>query len=99
MKNEKLEKALAHEKEKNKILTNELKDCNDSISSHKCANDDLFTKIDKLNGCHAPTSSIEHVTTCTRCKNIDVDAFIKNVTMIRSLNDHVEKLEAKIAEH
>jgi endogenous inhibitor of DNA gyrase (YacG/DUF329 family) len=52
-----------------------------------------------LNGCHAPTSSIEHVTICTRCKNIDVDAFIKNVTMIRSLNDQVEKLEAKIAEH
>jgi septal ring factor EnvC (AmiA/AmiB activator) len=52
-KNEKLEKALAHEKEKIKILTHELKTCNDSISSLQCANDDLSAKIVKLNECHA----------------------------------------------
>ena len=46
LKNEKIEKALAQENEKNKILTNELKKCNDSISSLKCVNEDLFAKID-----------------------------------------------------
>jgi hypothetical protein len=80
-------------------LTNELKDCNDLISSIKCANDVLFAKIDKLNGCHPSTSSLEHVTICTRCKDIDIDAFVDNVAMIKRLNDHVAMLEAKIAKY
>jgi hypothetical protein len=65
-KNEKLEKALTHEKEKNKILTNELNDCNDSIFSLKCANNNFNAKIVKLNDCHASTSSVKHVSIYTR---------------------------------
>jgi hypothetical protein len=59
----------------------------------------FFAKIDKLNGCHASTSSLEHVIICDRCKDIDVDAFVDNVAMIKILNNHVAKLEAKIAKH
>jgi septal ring factor EnvC (AmiA/AmiB activator) len=68
----KLEKALAHEVEKNKILTNELKVCNDSISLLKTENIDLNGKIEKLNVAHASTSLLEHVYICTRCKDVDV---------------------------
>jgi hypothetical protein len=84
---EELEKALAHEKEKNKILTHELKVCNSLISSIKCSNDDLNSKIDKFNICHASTSSIEHVSICTRCRDFNVDAFVKGKTQIIN-HDH-----------
>jgi chromosome segregation ATPase len=97
-KNEKLEKALAHEKEKINFLTHGLISCNDSISSLQCANDDLNAKIVKLNDRHASSSSIEHVSICTRCKYVDVDACIANVSMIARLNGHLTKLkdQAKI---
>jgi chromosome segregation ATPase len=64
----KLEKALAHETNKNKILTNELKSCNDSISYLKIENDDLCAKIKQFNVAHASTSSLEHASICTRCR-------------------------------
>jgi hypothetical protein len=86
-----LEKALAHEKEKNKILSKELVDCNYSISMLKSDSDDLNDKIMKLNECHASSSSIKHVSICNRCKD-DVDSCISNVTMIASLNDEITKL-------
>jgi hypothetical protein len=47
-------------------MTNELNDCNDSIFSLKCANNNLNAKIVNINDCHASTSSIEHVSICTR---------------------------------
>jgi septal ring factor EnvC (AmiA/AmiB activator) len=81
-KNEKLEKALAHEKEKINFLTHGLISCNDSISSLQCANDDLNAKIVKLNDHHASSSSIEHVSICTKCKYVDVDACIANVSIL-----------------
>jgi hypothetical protein len=53
-------------------MTNELKSCNGSIS---CLKSDvaLIAKIDELNACHVSTSIIDHVTICTRCRDIDVD--------------------------
>jgi chromosome segregation ATPase len=89
----KLEKALSHEVEKNKILTSELKVCNDSISLLKTDNVDLNNKIEKLNVAHASTSSLEHVSIYTRCKDVDVNVLIK------SQNEHIAKLYAKIVEH
>jgi hypothetical protein len=80
-------------------LTSELNVSNDSISSLKCANDDLYAKIEKLSGCHASTSSIEHVPVCTRYKDIDVDAHVANIAMIKSLNETLIKLEAKIGNY
>jgi hypothetical protein len=95
----KLEKALAHEKEKCKNLTNELNTCNDSISCLKCENVNLIAKIEELNACPASTSTIEHVTIYTRCRDIDVDAISDHLARIKNQNDHIAKLDAKIAEH
>jgi hypothetical protein len=95
----KLEKTLAHEKEKCKNLTNELKTCNDSISCLKSENVNLIAKIRELNACSASTSTIEHVTICTRCKDVDVDAISDHLALIKNQNDHIAKLDAKIAEH
>jgi hypothetical protein len=40
--------------------------------------------------------SIEHVTICTRRKDVDVDAFHSNVAIIASLNDKIAKLNAQV---
>jgi endogenous inhibitor of DNA gyrase (YacG/DUF329 family) len=49
--------------------------------------------------CHVPTSTIEHVTICTRCRDIDVNAMNDHLAMIKDQNDHITKLNAKIVEH
>jgi hypothetical protein len=47
----------------------------------------------KLNDCHASSYSLEHVSIYTRCKDVDVDAYVANIAMNVSLNDHITKLE------
>jgi hypothetical protein len=39
------------------------------------------------------------VTTCTRCKDINVEAINDHLAMIKKQNDHIAQLSAKIAEH
>jgi hypothetical protein len=69
----KLKDAFALEVEKcKKNLTKELQTSNDSISCHKTKNASLIVKIEELNACHVPTSTVEHVTICTRCRDVDV---------------------------
>jgi hypothetical protein len=80
-------------------MTNKLKVCNDSISCHRIENDDLIGEIGKLNACHASTSSIKHVSICTRCRYINVGALVENLAMIKSQNEQIAKLDAKIAEY
>jgi hypothetical protein len=52
-----------------------------------------------LNACHVPTSTIEHVTICTRWRDIDVNAMNDHLAMIKEQNDHIAELNAKIVEH
>jgi hypothetical protein len=52
-----------------------------------------------LNVCNVSTSTVEHVTICTRCRDINVDAMNDHLAMIKEQNDHMAKLNAKIAEH
>jgi hypothetical protein len=59
----------------------------------------LHAKIDELNACKPSTSSVDHVTICTRCRDINVDAIHDHIAMIKQQNDHIAKLDAKIAEH
>jgi hypothetical protein len=73
--------------------------CNDSISSHRIENDNLIAKIEELNVCKPSTSTIEHVTICTRCRDVNVDAMNGHIAMIKEQNDHIAKLNAKIVEH
>jgi hypothetical protein len=68
--------------------------CNDSNSCLKYENVDLNAKIEKLNDFQASTSSVDHVSIYTRCR--DVDALVENTAMIKSQNEHIAKLEAKV---
>jgi hypothetical protein len=57
--------------------------CNESISSLKIENDNLNAKIEKLSICKASTSTVENVTICTRCKDINVDAIDDHLAIIK----------------
>jgi hypothetical protein len=52
-----------------------------------------------LNASNISTSTIEHVTICTRCRDVNIDAMNDHLAMIKEQNDHIAKLNAKIAEH
>jgi hypothetical protein len=95
----KLNDAFAVQVKKCKNLTKGLNTCNDSISCLRTENVSLIAKIEELNACKVPTSTIEHVTICTRCRDIDVNAMNDHLAMIKEQNDHIAKLNAKIVEH
>jgi hypothetical protein len=95
----KLKNAYALEVEKCENLSRELNICNDSISYLRDENASLNTKIEELNVCKPSTSTIEHVTICTRCRDINVEAIDDPLAMIKEQNDHIAKLNAKIVEH
>jgi hypothetical protein len=77
----------------------ELNVCNDSISCLKNENAKLNAKIVELNNFKASTSTVENVTICTRCRDINVEAIDDHLAMIRQQNDHIATLNAKIAKH
>jgi hypothetical protein len=82
-----------------KNMTKELNTCNDSISCLRIENVSLIAKIEELNSCKVSTSTIEHVTICTRHRDINVDVVNNHLAMIKEQNDHIAKLNAKIVEH
>jgi hypothetical protein len=101
-KNEKLNASLASLKIENEKLIIKAKDldvCNVSISNLRDENDILHAKIVELKTCKPSTSTIEHVTICTRCRDVNIDAIHDHMAMIKKQNDHIAKLDAKIAEH
>jgi hypothetical protein len=59
----------------------------------------LHAKIDELNVCKPSTSTVEHVTICTRCRDINVDAIHDHLALIKQQNDHIAQLSDKINEH
>jgi hypothetical protein len=73
--------------------------CNDSISCLRDENANLNAKIEELNDCKPSTSTVEHVTICTRCRDVNIEAIDDHLAMIKQQNDHIAKLTAKIAEH
>jgi hypothetical protein len=73
--------------------------CNDSISYLRDENVMLNAKIEELNVCKPSTSTVEHVSICTRCRDINVEAIDDQLAMIKNQNDHITKLNAKIVEH
>jgi hypothetical protein len=73
--------------------------CNDSISCLRDENASLNAKINELNICMLSTSTVENVTICTRCKDVNIEAINDHLAMIKKQNDHIAKLDVKIAEH
>jgi hypothetical protein len=87
---------------KNASLVSKIKElnvCNDSISCLRDENVILNAKIEELNNCKPSTSTVEHVSICTRCRDVNIDAINDHLAMIKKQNDHIAKLDAKIAEH
>jgi chromosome segregation ATPase len=74
---DKLNVTLSSLRDKNARLISEAKDlnvCNDVISNLRNENTMLYAKIDELNVCKPSTSKVDHVSICTRCRDINVDA-------------------------
>jgi hypothetical protein len=89
-------------RDKNASLISKVKDlnvCNDSISCLRNENAMLKSKIDELNVCKLSTSIVEHVSICTRCRDINVHAINDHLAIIKQQNNHIAKLTAKINEH
>jgi hypothetical protein len=52
-----------------------------------------------LNVSKVSTSTVDHVTICTRCRDVNIEAMDDHLAMIKQQNDHISKLTAKITEH
>jgi hypothetical protein len=91
---DKLNESLSSLKIENDNLITKAKDlyvCNISVSNLRNENVILYAKIDELNACKPSTSSVDHVTICTRYRDINVDAIHVHLVLIQ--------LSAKINEH
>jgi Leucine-rich repeat (LRR) protein len=77
----------------------ELNVCNNSISCLRDENARLSAKIEELNVCKPSTSTVDHVSICTRFRDINVEAIDDPLVMIKQQNDHIAKLTTKINEH
>jgi hypothetical protein len=73
--------------------------CNASISDLRSKNHILHAKVVELKSCKPSTSTVEHTSICTRCRDVDIDAIHDHMVLIKQQNDHIAKLDAKIAEH
>jgi hypothetical protein len=87
--------------ENDKLITKakNLNVCNDIVSNLRNENVILHAKIDELNVCKPSTSTVDHVSICTRCRDINVDAIHDHLALIKQQNDHIAQLSAKINEH
>jgi hypothetical protein len=98
----KLNESISSLKIENGKLISKAKDlnvCNVSISRLRDENAMLKSKVDELKSCKPSTSTVEHVSICMRCRDINVDAIHDHIAMIKQQKDHIAKLDAKIAEH
>ena len=66
--------SLRNDNEKLIAQAKDLDVCNVTISNLRSENDILHAKIVELKSCKPSTSTVEHVSICTRCRDINVDA-------------------------
>jgi hypothetical protein len=98
----KLNESISSLKIENDKLIAKAKDlnvCNDVVSNLRNENAILHAKIDELNVCKPSTSTVEHISICTRCRDVNVDAIHDHLALIKEQNDHIAQLTAKINEH
>jgi hypothetical protein len=88
-----VEKSLALVMKKNELLPFELSSCHASIYSLENTNVDLDARIEKIS---VASSYWEHVSTCNRCKDFDIEAFIDYASTISKLNDNISKLHTQL---
>ena len=72
---DKLNELISSLRTENASLISKAKDlnvCNDSISYLRDENAMLKSKIDELNVCKPSTSTVDHVSICTRCRDVNV---------------------------
>jgi ubiquinone biosynthesis protein UbiJ len=99
---DKLNESISSLKNENASLISKAKDlngCNDSISYLRDENAMLKSKIDELNVCKPSTYIVDHVTICTRCRDVNIDAIQDHLALIKQQNDHISQLTSKINEH
>jgi hypothetical protein len=99
---DKLNESISSLKIENDKLIAKAKDlnvCNDSISYLRNENATLYAKIEELRSCKPSTSTVEHISICTRCRDVNVDAIHDHLALIKQQNDHIAQLNAKINEH
>jgi 3D (Asp-Asp-Asp) domain-containing protein len=99
---DKLNESISSLKTENASLISKAKElnvCNDSICCLRDENVILHAKIEELNACKPSTSSVDHVTICTRCRDVNIDAIHDHLALIKQQNDHIAQLTAKINEH
>jgi hypothetical protein len=91
--------SLRNDNEKLIAKAKDLDVCNVTISNLKSENDILHAKIVEPKSCKPSTSTVEHASICTRCRDINVDAIHDHLALIKKQNDHIAQLNAKINEH
>jgi hypothetical protein len=99
---DKLNESLSSLKIENDKLISKAKDlnvCNDSISYLRNENATLYAKIEELRSYKPSTSTVEHISICTRCRDVNVDAIHDHLALMKQQNDHIAQLTAKINEH
>jgi UDP-3-O-acyl-N-acetylglucosamine deacetylase len=65
----------------NANLIAKIEHLNASLSSLKIENEKLIAK--ELNVCKPSTSTVEHVTICTKCRDVNIDAIHDHIAMIK----------------
>jgi hypothetical protein len=99
---DKLNESLSSLKIENDKLMSKAKDlnvCNVSNSNLRNENAMLHAKINELNVCKPSTFTIDHVSICMRCRDINVDAIHDHLALIKQQNDHIAQLTSKINDH
>jgi hypothetical protein len=91
--------SLKIENEKLIAKTKDLNVCNDAITNLKDENAILHARIVEINDCKPSTSTVDHVSICTRCRDVNVDAIHDHLALIKQQNDHIATLTTKINEH
>jgi hypothetical protein len=99
---DKLNESISSLRDENARLISKAKDlnvCNDAVSNLRIENAILHVKIEELNACKPSTSTVDHVSIWTRCRDVNVDAIHDHLALIKQQNDHIDQLTSKINEH
>jgi ubiquinone biosynthesis protein UbiJ len=99
---DKLNESISSLRTENASLISKAKDlnvCNDSISCLRNENAILNAKIEELKSCKPSTSIVDHVISCTRCRDVNIDAINDHLALIKQQNDYIAQLTVKNNEH